>query len=98
MTAAPALPPLSLYIHIPWCVAKCPYCDFHSLPRRGALPEAAYVRALLDDLTRSREALQGREIGSIFFGGGTPSLFSGAAIADVLEGAGRRATRGIRIE
>ncbi|WP_298137175.1 radical SAM family heme chaperone HemW [Acidiferrobacter sp.] len=89
---APSLPPLSLYIHIPWCVAKCPYCDFHSLPRRGALPEGVYVRAVLDDLDQSLGALRGREIQTIFFGGGTPSLFSGAAVGDILSGVGRRAT------
>ncbi len=84
-----SLPPLSLYIHIPWCVAKCPYCDFHSLARRGPLPEGPYIRALLDDLEHSRGGLPGREIGTIFFGGGTPSLFSGSAIAEILEGVNR---------
>ena len=93
MSKAP-LPPLSLYIHIPWCVAKCPYCDFHSLAQRAPLPEGSYVRALLDDLEHSQEGLQGRAIDTIFFGGGTPSLFSGAAIADILEGVGRRAALG----
>jgi len=85
------LPPLSLYIHIPWCVAKCPYCDFHSLPRKGALPEAAYVQALLADLDCAEEAIQGRQIATIFFGGGTPSLFSGTAIHEILSGISRRA-------
>ncbi len=85
------LPPLSLYIHIPWCVAKCPYCDFHSLARRGPLPEGPYVRALLDDLDRSQAALRGRKIQTIFFGGGTPSLFAGAAVGEILEGVNRRA-------
>ncbi len=84
-------PPLGLYIHIPWCVAKCPYCDFHSLARQGPLPEGPYVRALLDDLEHSREGLLGREISTIFFGGGTPSLFSGSAIAEILEGVSGRA-------
>ena len=86
-----SLPPLSLYIHLPWCVAKCPYCDFHSLAQRAPLPEGPYARALLDDLEQGQEGLQGRPIHTIFFGGGTPSLFSGAAIAEILEGVGRRA-------
>lgn len=84
------LPPLSLYIHIPWCVTKCPYCDFHSLPRQGPLPEARYVRALLADLDEAEEALQGRTIQTIFFGGGTPSLFSAGAINEILAGINRR--------
>ncbi len=92
MTDAKTRPPLSLYIHIPWCVAKCPYCDFHSLPRRGPLPEAPYVRAVLDDLAQNQGLLGGRAIASIFLGGGTPSLFSGGAIAEILEGVERRAT------
>lgn len=78
-------PPLSLYIHIPWCVRKCPYCDFNSHSHRGALPEAAYVQALLADLETELEQVQGRPLTSIFFGGGTPSLFSGAAIAAILD-------------
>ena len=92
MSNGSQLPPLSLYIHIPWCVAKCPYCDFHSLPRKGALPEAAYVQALLADLESAQEGLQGRAIHSIFFGGGTPSLFSGSAIHEILRGIANRAT------
>ncbi len=92
MTTAHQEPPLSLYIHIPWCVAKCPYCDFHSLPRPGPLPEVPYVRAVLDDLARNHGILEGRTVESIFLGGGTPSLFSAAAIAEILEGAGRCAT------
>ncbi|MHB8254420.1 MAG: radical SAM family heme chaperone HemW [Acidiferrobacter sp.] len=90
MNAGLGLPPLSLYIHIPWCVAKCPYCDFHSLPRRGPLPEAAYVQAVLADLSCAHEAIQGRAIETIFFGGGTPSLFSGGAIHEILSGVARR--------
>ncbi len=78
-------PPLSLYIHIPWCVRRCPYCDFNSHSHRGALPEAAYVQALLADLAVELEQVQDRCLTSIFFGGGTPSLFSGAAIATILE-------------
>ncbi len=84
------LPPLSLYVHIPWCVRKCPYCDFNSHTNNGdALPENDYVDALLADLAAeaSSEKLQGRQLLSIFFGGGTPSLFSAAAIARILRGA-----------
>jgi oxygen-independent coproporphyrinogen-3 oxidase len=84
------LPPLSLYVHIPWCVRKCPYCDFNSHTNNGdALPENDYVDALLADLAAEacNEKLQGRQLLSIFFGGGTPSLFSAAAIARILDGA-----------
>ena len=84
------LPPLSLYVHIPWCIAKCPYCDFHSLPRQGPLPEARYVRALLADLDEAEEGLLGRTVQTVFFGGGTPSLFSAGAINDILAGINRR--------
>lgn len=88
-------PPLSLYIHIPWCVQKCPYCDFNSHAMRGsALPEELYVAALLDELDQRIAQLQtaivDRPIVSIFFGGGTPSLFSGKAIADILTGVSQR--------
>lgn len=87
-------PPLSLYIHIPWCVKKCPYCDFNSHARNGALPVDAYVDALLADLDRDlREhaaAVEGRPLHSIFFGGGTPSLFAPEAIARILDGAAAR--------
>jgi putative oxygen-independent coproporphyrinogen III oxidase len=79
------LPPLSLYVHFPWCVRKCPYCDFNSHTLHGEVPEAAYIAALLADFEAQREAVQGREIVSIFFGGGTPSLFSPAAMARLLE-------------
>jgi len=82
----PQLPPLSLYVHFPWCVRKCPYCDFNSHTLHGALPEAQYVEALLRDLALSAEAAQGRELQSIFLGGGTPSLFSPAALAKLLRG------------
>ena len=74
-----ALPPLSLYIHVPWCVRKCPYCDFNSHQKNGELPESEYIDALLrdfmDDLPWIHEQGQGREIGSIFFGGGSPRRF-----------------------
>jgi oxygen-independent coproporphyrinogen-3 oxidase len=85
-----SLPPLSLYIHIPWCVRKCPYCDFNSHARGAELPEAAYVAALLADLEQDLPLAWGRPVSSIFFGGGTPSLFSAAAIADILAGVGAR--------
>jgi oxygen-independent coproporphyrinogen-3 oxidase len=74
-----ALPPLSLYIHVPWCVRKCPYCDFNSHEAGPALPEAEYVQTLLTDLQQDLALAQGREIRSVFIGGGTPSLFSPAA-------------------
>lgn len=79
------LPPLSLYIHIPWCVQKCPYCDFNSHGQKSALPEQAYVNRLLDDLSADLPWVQGRDIQSIFIGGGTPSLFTAGAIADLLK-------------
>ncbi len=79
------LPPLSLYVHLPWCVRKCPYCDFNSYERRGTLPELGYVAALQRDVRSERSLAQGRRIGSVFIGGGTPSLFSGEAIAELLQ-------------
>jgi len=80
------LPPLSLYVHIPWCVRKCPYCDFNSTASRDGLDEAAYVDALLKDLEAELPFVHGRELRSIFIGGGTPSLFSGPAIERLLDG------------
>jgi oxygen-independent coproporphyrinogen-3 oxidase len=77
-------PPLSLYVHLPWCVRKCPYCDFNSHPLRGDLPETAYVDALLADFEQDAAQVEGRTIRTVFFGGGTPSLFSAASIARVL--------------
>jgi len=82
--------PLSLYIHIPWCVRKCPYCDFNSHAEDGALPERDYVQALLADLDLDRPAAQHRELRSIFFGGGTPSLLSPRCIGEIIEAANRR--------
>jgi oxygen-independent coproporphyrinogen-3 oxidase len=79
------LPPLSLYLHFPWCVAKCPYCDFNSHALSGALPESEYIEALARDLEFQRLQVGRRVIHSVFLGGGTPSLFSGEAIARVLE-------------
>ncbi len=78
--------PLGLYIHIPWCVRKCPYCDFNSHALREPLPEQAYVDALLADLEQDLPRVWGRRIHSIFFGGGTPSLFSAEALAQLLSG------------
>ncbi|MBI5329001.1 MAG: oxygen-independent coproporphyrinogen III oxidase-like protein [Betaproteobacteria bacterium] len=78
-------PPLALYVHLPWCVRKCPYCDFNShATRNEPLPEARYLDALTRDLEQSVPSVWGREIGSIFIGGGTPSLFSPAAIDRLL--------------
>lgn len=90
--AAPALlhPPLSLYVHLPWCVRKCPYCDFNSHEQRGALPFAAYVDALLADLDHDLPLVWGRTIHSVFFGGGTPSLFPAEAIDAFLQAASAR--------
>jgi len=77
-------PPLSLYIHIPWCVKKCPYCDFNSHESRSEIPEKRYVAALINDLEQSVPRVYGRKIKTVFFGGGTPSLFSAKAINDIL--------------
>ncbi|HEV7490272.1 MAG TPA: radical SAM family heme chaperone HemW [Rhodanobacteraceae bacterium] len=89
-------PPLSLYVHIPWCVKKCPYCDFNSHAREGALPVDAYIDALLadldSDLRRFGDAIAGREIVSVFFGGGTPSLFAPDEIARIIDGVAQRLT------
>jgi oxygen-independent coproporphyrinogen-3 oxidase len=81
-----SLPPLSLYVHLPWCVRKCPYCDFNSYEARGALPDLKYVDALLADLRSEWPLAQRRHIETVFLGGGTPSLFSGEAIARLLDG------------
>lgn len=86
----PTLPPLALYIHIPWCVRKCPYCDFNSHTASPVLPEQEYVDALLADLDQDLHAVYGRELTSIFFGGGTPSLFSADALGRLLKGVEQR--------
>jgi oxygen-independent coproporphyrinogen-3 oxidase len=83
-------PPLSLYVHLPWCVRKCPYCDFNSHELRGALPFAEYVSALVADLEHDLPLAWGRTVHSVFFGGGTPSLFPAAAIDDFLQQASAR--------
>ncbi|WP_202801435.1 radical SAM family heme chaperone HemW [Idiomarina xiamenensis] len=81
-----SLPPLSLYVHFPWCVQKCPYCDFNSHSLKGQIPEAAYISRLLDDLQADLSWVQGRPLHSIFIGGGTPSLISAEGIARLLQG------------
>jgi len=83
-------PPLSLYVHLPWCVRKCPYCDFNSHEARGPLPFDAYVDALLADLDQDLPLAWGRTVHSVFFGGGTPSLFPADAIDRFLQGASAR--------
>jgi len=78
--------PIAIYVHLPWCVRKCPYCDFNSHVRPEQLPEADYVAALLADLDGDLDLASGRTVSSVFFGGGTPSLFGVDAIAALLEG------------
>jgi len=80
------LPPLALYVHIPWCVRKCPYCDFNSHERSGSLPEKEYVAKLLEDLESLLPSVWGRRLSSVFIGGGTPSLFAPQAIDALLSG------------
>ncbi|GAB2950365.1 radical SAM family heme chaperone HemW [Hafnia psychrotolerans] len=80
------LPPLSLYIHIPWCVQKCPYCDFNSHALKGEVPHDDYVAHLLADLDADLHLTAGREVRTIFIGGGTPSLLSAAAMQNLLDG------------
>lgn len=84
-----SLPPLSLYIHLPWCERKCPYCDFNS-HESSHVPEQAYITALLQDLDADLAMAAGREIQTLFIGGGTPSLFSAEAISRLLAGIGDR--------
>lgn len=84
------LPPLSLYVHIPWCVKKCPYCDFNSHTANNQLPEEEYLQALIQDLELELPYVQGRKLSSIFFGGGTPSLFSAETIGRIIQAAQRR--------
>ncbi len=80
-----SLPPLSLYVHFPWCVAKCPYCDFNSYALRGSLPEQEYLARLKADLQEQAREVSDRAVISVFFGGGTPSLFPPRALAALLE-------------
>jgi oxygen-independent coproporphyrinogen-3 oxidase len=84
------LPPLSLYVHMPWCVRKCPYCDFNSHAAPEHVPQAQYIDTLLQDLESDLPAVQQRPLSSIFFGGGTPSLFEPEHIARLLEGVRRQ--------
>ncbi len=85
-------PPLGLYVHLPWCVQKCPYCDFNSHALRGELPENDYVNALLRDAEREASAAGDRPVETLFIGGGTPSLFSEQAIRRLLDGLRARLT------
>jgi oxygen-independent coproporphyrinogen-3 oxidase len=82
-----SLPPLSLYVHIPWCVRKCPYCDFNSHAAGPEIPEQAYIQRLVADLQQDQPLAQGRKLTSIFFGGGTPSLFTAAGIGQIVSAA-----------
>ena len=86
----PGLPPLALYVHIPWCVHKCPYCDFNSHAAPSQLPEAEYVQSLLQDFDNDLSLAAGRPLASIFIGGGTPSLFSAAALEQLINGLAQR--------
>ena len=86
------LPPLSLYIHIPWCIRKCPYCDFNSHEAKGSIPEQHYIDCLISDLEYALPKIWGRRVYSIFFGGGTPSLFSAAGIDSILAAVRARIT------
>jgi oxygen-independent coproporphyrinogen-3 oxidase len=86
------LPPLALYVHIPWCVRKCPYCDFNSHEQKGPLQEQSYVEALLRDLEQLLPHVWGRRLTSVFIGGGTPSLFAPESIDRLLSGARARLT------
>jgi len=83
------LPPLSLYIHIPWCIRKCPYCDFNSHQANNNIPENEYIAALRFDLEQDAALAQGRKLTSIFFGGGTPSMLSEKAISQIIKDAER---------
>ncbi len=92
------LPPLSLYVHIPWCIRKCPYCDFNSHQKSTQLPEQEYIEALVQDFISSLDFVQGRPLQSIFFGGGTPSLFSAQAFDRLLSQIQRRVPFASNIE
>jgi len=81
-----SLPELALYIHIPWCIKKCPYCDFNSHEQKDTLPENDYIDALLSDLAAEMPRVWGRSITSVFIGGGTPSLFSSDSLDKLLSG------------
>lgn len=100
MNSRPLLqtPPLSLYVHIPWCVRKCPYCDFNSHQADDVIDEAAYVAALTADLEQELARVSQREVSSIFFGGGTPSLFSATAIGNILDAVRSRTSLATDVE
>lgn len=85
-----SLPPLALYVHMPWCVRKCPYCDFNSHVAPESIPQEQYIDALIEDLAIDAAAAQGRAIATVFFGGGTPSLFAPEQVARFLEAARAR--------
>ena len=80
-----SLPPLSLYVHIPWCVKKCLYCDFNSHPLRSDVSPENYTESIIKDLMQYRHTLQDREIQTVFFGGGTPSVFEPALIGRIID-------------
>ena len=84
MTDAAGLPPLSAYVHLPWCIRKCPYCDFNSHEAGGELPETDYLAALRRDLEAQTQMVASRPLRSVFFGGGTPSLISAATVDAIL--------------
>lgn len=84
------LPPLALYIHIPWCIEKCPYCDFNSHAVKQGIPEQEYIAHLLADLDQDLPLVNGRSLSSIFIGGGTPSVFSAEGIGQILDGVKQR--------
>ncbi|MDR9432633.1 MAG: radical SAM family heme chaperone HemW [Spiribacter sp.] len=90
MASGLKLPPLGLYVHLPWCVQKCPYCDFNSHALRGELPENDYIDALLRDADEQAIAANGRTVETLFIGGGTPSLFSAKAISRLMQGLAKR--------
>jgi putative oxygen-independent coproporphyrinogen III oxidase len=94
----PPLPPVSLYVHIPWCIRKCPYCDFNSHAFEDSFPESEYIDALLQDFLQDQIYIHGRELQSIFFGGGTPSLLSPESLHRFLAGASEIATFSPTIE
>jgi putative oxygen-independent coproporphyrinogen III oxidase len=91
-------PPLSLYIHLPWCVQKCPYCDFNSHKAGDAAPKARYIKALLRDLAGEADRADGRPVETVFMGGGTPSLFAPSEIQDLLKGVRALFTLGETVE
>ena len=78
-------PSLAIYVHLPWCVSKCPYCDFNSHALRGPLQEDAYLQALLRDIDQAASLVCGREAVSLFFGGGTPSLFGPGTVGRIID-------------